>query len=282
MEWICPDRHGPLVRDEGRAHCRTCGARWERVGDVWENSLLAEPERFDPLAAGRLADLGEHFWVRGRRKLFAKILDRLAGEGRSAIDLGCGSGDLLPGLTARFDRVVGVDAWSHLLQRASEKATGVELVKADVGRVPLADGSFDLAATCDVIEHVEPAALLGEARRLVRTGGHLLVSAPAFPCLWSDVDVRAGHRLRYRRAVLDAELRAAGWEPIGSTHFQFLAFPAVWFSRRLGLGGPGGMERRPPRWMSELIAATNSVETSLLARFELPFGSSLIAWARAV
>ena len=60
---------------------------------------------------------------------------------------------------------------------------------------------------------------------------------------------------------------------------QFLLFPAMVLSRRL-LGSRGAtLERRPPRLLSRALARVNEVEVRLLGRRQLPFGSSLVAWA---
>ncbi|HSJ97524.1 MAG TPA: class I SAM-dependent methyltransferase, partial [Myxococcota bacterium] len=110
-------------------------------------------------------------------------------------------------------------------------------------------------------------------------GGHLLLSVPAFPSLWSPLDEAAGHRCRYRRAALERELRAGGWELRHATHYQALLFPLVWLARRLPSRAAVPLERRPPRWLGRALGAVDEVEVRLWANRRLPFGSSLIAVA---
>lgn len=183
---------------------------------------------------------------------------------------------------ARFSQVVAVDGHVRLLEASAVKAANAVLLNSDLCHVPLQDGQFDLVLACDVIEHVDPNALLAEARRLARPGGKLLLSVPAFPSLWSAMDERAGHRCRYRRRQLESELCVNGWQPMGFTHCQFLLFPVVFLSRRLGGRAGQTLERTPPRWLNRFLARINRFEARVLGDFSLPFGSSLIVWADAV
>lgn len=189
---------------------------------------------------------------------------------------------MLPFLASHFREVVAVDGHGTLLATARAGAPSASLIEADVLAPPLGSASFDLVAAFDVIEHVDPDALLGTARRLVRPDGRLLLSAPAFPSLWSAMDELAGHRCRYRLSMLRRELARNGWRLAGHTHYQCLLFPAMLLSRKLSGGTPASLERSPPAWLDHLLGTVNRLETALLGGLPLPFGSSLIAWATPV
>ena len=176
--------------------------------------------------------------------------------------------------------MVGVDAYPESLARARRRAPGAVLVQANVCCVPLAGGQFDLAVALDVLEHVEPAGLLAEARRLVAEGGRLLLTVPAFPSLWSPLDEAAGHRCRYRRSDLGRELEEHGWSVDHWTHYQALLFPILWLVRRSGLARLLTLERHPPGWVSRPLGLINSAEVRLWGRRRLRWGSSLVVLAR--
>jgi SAM-dependent methyltransferase len=177
---------------------------------------------------------------------------------------------------------VGVDAYDESLARARRNAPGAVLVQANVCRVPLAGEQFDLAVALDVLEHVEAAAFLAEARRLATVGGRLLLTVPAFPSLWSPLDEKAGHRCRYRRSDLGRELEEYGWSVVYWTHYQALLFPALWLVRRSGLARLLAFERHPPGWVSRPFGFVNAAEVRLWGRRRLRFGSSLVVLARRV
>jgi SAM-dependent methyltransferase len=89
-------------------------------------------------------------------------------DGRHVLDLGCGSSPY----RALFSRAASY-------ARADIAGTP-ELdftMDAETERVDAADGSFDVVVSSQVLEHVEsPRLYLAEACRLLRSGGHLLLS----------------------------------------------------------------------------------------------------------
>lgn len=283
------------MSDPASFRCRGCGAVSPAAGDTWRCACgegfdrrdgiwrvdQVEPEGFSAASREHLATFEEdHFWFESRERLLLALLGRQPPQ--RALDLGCGNGRFLAALAARGAEVTGVDAYAASLGRARGKAPAATLIAADVTRAPLPDASFDLVAALDVLEHVEPAGFLAEARRLLAPGGRLLLSVPAFASLWSERDRRAGHRLRYRRALLARELEAAGFAPERFTHYQFLLFPLVWLSRRLDARRELPLERRPPGFAGRLLGAINRCEVGLFAGRSLPWGSSLLALARPV
>ncbi len=242
------------------------------------------PTGFDAEAATRLRAMEPHFWMRGRRRLVERLLGRLVDASRNArqaVELGCGAGGLLLVLEQRFSRVIAVDAYAALLEQAALNSERTELLQADVTRTPLPDGEADLVMALDVIEHVDPDALLTEARRIAAPGGVLLLSVPAAPALWSRMDELAGHRCRYMRSQLADELARNGWTLLGFTHYQCLLFPLVWLSNMLGKRADPDFERRPPAWLDRFLGGINDLEIALFGAVSLPFGSSLFMWAEA-
>ncbi len=94
---------------------------------------------------------------------------------------------------------------------------------------------FDTVLCLNVLEYAaDAAALLGNLRRTLRPGGHLLVLAPQLPFLYGSLDDTLGHRLRFRRRELAELLRQEGFE-VGRVHqLNKVGVPAWWlFSRVL-------------------------------------------------
>ena len=89
------------------------------------------------------------------------------------LDVGCGEGELARHLPA--GGWVGVDASAEMLARAPEPHR-----QADATALPFPDGSFRSVALLYVLYNLpDPALVLGEARRALRSGGLVAVAAPS-------------------------------------------------------------------------------------------------------
>ena len=132
------------------------------------------------------------FWERRRdepahRELVERTADELctfvAPPGPVA-DLGCGPGAHARALARRGYVVTGLDGSPRMVEvargRAARDDLDVTYEVADVGaRLPFADGSLGGVLAVLVIQHLpDPASFIGEIRRCLRPGGHLLLTAP--------------------------------------------------------------------------------------------------------
>jgi ubiquinone/menaquinone biosynthesis C-methylase UbiE len=64
------------------------------------------------------------------------------------------------------------------LQTGTWDNTKLDIV-SDITNIPVADGAFDAVMCTEVLEHVpDPVAALKELNRVLRPGGHLLITAP--------------------------------------------------------------------------------------------------------
>src|SRR5829696_6962170 len=89
--------------------------------------------------------------------------------GRSVLDLGCGLGGYSRALAERGFDVRALDVVPDYVERA--RSIGVEAELYDGDTIPLGDGAVDTVMLLEVLEHLDdPAQLLGEARRVARTG----------------------------------------------------------------------------------------------------------------
>jgi SAM-dependent methyltransferase len=97
------------------------------------------------------------------------------------LDVGCGDGSAtsLTAERARGHRVVGLD-WSGSAIRMARRR-GLTLVRGDLGApgLPIAGASIDVVVMSELVEHlVDPDLGVSEALRVLRPGGHLLLSTP--------------------------------------------------------------------------------------------------------
>lgn len=171
--------------------------------------------------------LREAFLLDGLREAASR---QTAGEPLRVLDVGCGEGQLTAAIAQAGHAVVGVDVAEEPLRRAREQHPGLDVRLIDVdgdGDWPLADASFDAVWAGETIEHVaDTAALLSEARRVLRSGGSLLASTPAHGRLTmlalalssrrmdEHFDPRADHLRFYTRRTLQALLVDFGFERV--------------------------------------------------------------------
>lgn len=105
--------------------------------------------------------------------LYAVVAEVLAELGaRLVLDVGCADGVLCAALPPEGPRVVGLDRAAPLL-RAHPSPT----VQADATGLPLRGASVDAVTSLNVLYHLpDPLPALREARRVLRPGGHVVVS----------------------------------------------------------------------------------------------------------
>jgi SAM-dependent methyltransferase len=93
-----------------------------------------------------------------------------------------------------LDAGAGRGAYRELLSGFAENYVGMDLastqatnVLGDAQRLPFADESFDTVFCSQVLEHVpEPLLALSEFRRVLKVGGHLVLSAPHMSWLHNE------------------------------------------------------------------------------------------------
>jgi SAM-dependent methyltransferase len=143
----------------------------------------------------------EHFWSRAaegyeeafidpylpevRNPLCAALAEAAGPGDRTAADLGCGIGPLLPFLAQRFRRVLAVDFAEGMLARARERCRGlanVEFFHCDLTDLADLAGQVDVAVAVNSLVMPDLGRLeaaLRAARRALRKGGRLLGIVPA-------------------------------------------------------------------------------------------------------
>ncbi len=244
-----------------------------------------------------------HWWFLGRQAVLLSVLRATLPSGKLRLaEIGCGGGGLLAA-AAEFGDVVGVEASAEFL--AAARRRGLTVLPGSLpDRLPLDPGSCDGVLLFDVLEHIEDdRAALRAVGRVLRPGGLLICTAPAYQWLWSSHDEALGHRRRYTARGLSRVAREAGLHPLRATYFNtLLAFPIIvarllrrWRSAAVGAPRPlarPGLRRgypparpghdlvRPASWLNRLFARVFSWEASLLRWVDLPFGVSVLLVAR--
>lgn len=250
------------------------------------------PEYYAPLWAAE----DRHFWFRSRNSVLEQIVAAEVSTlppGYRVLEVGCGTGYVLRMLqrVCAGGLVIGVDLLHEGLMLARRRS-GARLVQGRIESPPFKE-HFDLVGIFDTLEHVaDDAAALHHLRALVKPGGALLVTVPAYQVLWSDFDVEAQHCRRYEPKMLNERLRAAGFTVEYLTPFMATLYPLARVGRLVSdlwrrQSSPAAassavleqLKIRPG--VNGLLSFALSQEARLVSRRrQLPMGTSLLALAR--
>lgn len=218
-----------------------------------------------------------HWWFRGRWAVVEALLARTElPEQPRILDAGCGTGGNLRRY-AKLGDATGVDPAAEAVRLCRER--GLESVEqAGLETLPFDDGSFDLIAATDVLEHIAAEhEALRELWRVAAPGAALLLTVPAYMWLWSEEDENLHHQRRYTRLRLRHAVEGAGWAPQLATYFNLVLLPAIVLARRLPrkAEGPAELERTPAALDGPLSLPMRLEARLIRAGLRLPAGVSV-------
>ena len=128
------------------------------------------------------------------------------------LDCGCADGGYTAALRAAgATSVTGVDPVEDRIAQAQERAqeqSGIKFLHASGDALPFPDDSFDGVLLNEVMEHVtDEVAVLHEIRRVLRSGGHLVIMSPS---RWFPFE---GHGMQVGDSVLHMPVPFLPWVP---------------------------------------------------------------------
>jgi SAM-dependent methyltransferase len=104
----------------------------------------------------------------------AWLSDDLAlGAGKTALDLGAGTGKFLPRLRATGAAVIAVEPVAAMRAQLAERNPGIEARAGSAEQIPLEDGSVDAVVCAQSFHWFATAEALAEIRRVLKPGGAL-------------------------------------------------------------------------------------------------------------
>jgi SAM-dependent methyltransferase len=290
----------PVEGARPSALCGGCGSRlargeWacvrcrlEAAGDDYVCMLdaSAPPTGYDASLFETLAALEPtSFWFRGRNKLILWAIDRWFPNGRSFLEVGCGTGYVLSAILGSWPdlEAVGAELFPEGLRVARRRLKGVPLAQMDARSLGV-EGAFDVVGAFDVLEHIDrDEEALKAMLTALRPGGGLVVTVPQHRWLWSEADEFAGHARRYTRRELTHKLLDAGFELLWTTSFLTLLLPVISASRLITRRRPYSLEREfgLPRSIDRLFERSLDLERAAMSRgVSFPAGGSLLVVAQ--
>ena len=151
------------------------------TSDAWASETVPAIET---VASDWLETQAQHPFI---QEVAQRSLELLAlAPGDRVLDVGCGTGVILPSLSERVGpggAVVGLDHSAALLEHARQRiaAHGVgdftEVIEGDANRLPFGDGSFDAVHAERLLMHLdEPDVAIREMVRVARPSGRVVVA----------------------------------------------------------------------------------------------------------
>lgn len=249
---------------------------------------LAADAGFKDAYFDELAQLeAKNFWFRSRNRLIQWALRRYFPRAQNFLEVGCGTGFVLSGVSSAFPRLKlgGSEISSVGLAHAARRVPGAQLCQMDARAIPFAD-EFDVLGAFDVLEHIhEDEAVLHQMYRAVRPGGGMLLTVPQHDFLWSRTDAHACHVRRYAAQDLAAKVDAAGFRVERMTSFVSLLLPLMMASRAWQ---PGADAQYDPLAELRIGSVANALLEKIMdaerlairAGLNFPAGGSLLLVAR--
>ncbi len=138
--------------------------------------------------------------------------------GSRLLDVGCGSGRFMDQMRSLGWTTAGVEVDAVAASHARH-AFGLDVREGTLHDAGFADASFDVVTLSHVIEHVaDPVGLLRECLRVLRPGGHMVVTTPnsaslghrLFGAAWRGLEPPR-HLAIFSRTTLEACAAQAGF-----------------------------------------------------------------------
>ena len=225
------------------------------------------------------------WWYIARRKLLRDAVVQAVRGKREAriLDLGCTA--QLEFADSPYMRVLNVH--SSLPVLAFQQIEGCQhLLCTSAEELALASNSFDAIVSGDILQSVtDDLAALRELRRVLKDGGLLCLTVPAYPSLWGEDDEARGHRRRYTASELRRKLNNCGFEISRVSYLVATGLlPSILGRVGKNIFKKSIVRRRAsaetPGWTNAGMVMLLDCERQLIRYINLPFGTRLVCWAR--
>jgi SAM-dependent methyltransferase len=242
----------------------------------------------NPAEYARMYELEDwYWWFVARRAAAAGFVRDYAPPDRPLriLDAGCGTGGMLDLYRTWHDAAAtGVDLSPEALHFCRERAHH-RVAAADLTLLPFRSGSFDVVTALDVLEHVrDDHRAIGEISRVLRPGGILVASVPAYQFLWGPHDEALHHYRRYAGGEFRELVNSTGLRVEKQTYLLTALFPVAAAARLAARGretpaGGASLPKVPPI-LNRALIGFQAAELALARTCGLPFGLSVLAVAR--
>jgi len=242
-------------------------------------------------ALQELHDLESTYWWHvGRLSIIEKQIQKITRSNKKLesgkpkiLNIGSGTGGTLP-ILEKFGMVHNVDTSKEALRFLEMSGYKGTLVKGL--ELPFKDNTFDVVTALDVLEHIEKDhTALTEWFRVLKPGGSMLLTVPAYQWLWSQHDVINNHHRRYLKKNLRALIKKAGFSIDKASYAIVFSFPIV-----AGFRIMSKLSKQKPEDYSSFVKIRPSInklfinflklEAQTQKQINFPLGTSILVVAK--
>jgi ubiquinone/menaquinone biosynthesis C-methylase UbiE len=231
---------------------------------------------YKDLQAGNSSD---YFWFKGKTDLIHTFMKKKC-KGKTdlkILNIGVGTGDDLKMLN-HFGKNYCIDVDEQALNYI-DPSLCEEKRTADACALPYEDNMFDVVISCDCFEHInDDKKAVSEVHRVLKPGGILLFTVPAFQSLYSSHDKALLHFRRYNKRTIRETMA-----PFSSKKFYFwntLLFPPAALTRIIRKNAEPKVDNpQMGKFMNSILYRILKVDNFLIGKnISLPAGLSLVGY----
>lgn len=235
---------------------------------------------------GKMAEMEDHYWWHvGRVSIIRRMLRLFLPRHpfTTILNIGSGTGGTIP-MLSKFGKVTNVDTSPLAIQYLQNRGITDAMLIHD-STLPFDNSSFDVAVAFDVLEHIKnDSTAIQEWHRVLKPGGRLVITVPAYQWLWSGHDETLHHFRRYTASGLHQLLNINHFQVIKKTYAIVFSFPLIvgfrlfqsMFSRR----SQSSSYVILPKPINTFLTLILKLEGLVLQLFNMPFGTSVLIVAQ--
>jgi 2-polyprenyl-3-methyl-5-hydroxy-6-metoxy-1,4-benzoquinol methylase len=219
-----------------------------------------------------------HWWWRAREAiLIDELLQRMPKkQDLSILDVGCGDALFFDHLR-QLGNVEGVESDPELVDPRGPDRSRITVAPFDSSFQP--GKHYDLVLMLDVLEHLDaPEEALRHGLSLLKPGGIMVITVPAFMVLWTRHDCLNKHRTRFTKQSFGRLVKSSGMRVLVSRYF-FVWLSAAKLATRIVeaiFSAKPSVPKIPPPFINGLLYRISRGEEKLFRKLWVPIGSSLL------
>jgi SAM-dependent methyltransferase len=213
------------------------------------------------------------WWGRARMEILHGCMNRVVSRNMNILEIGAGFGRMTSMLSG-FGSVKAIEPYAEAASYL-QNDLGIETY---CGTMESYAGTeqFDLVTCFDALEHVaDDEKALSKMEALVKDGGFLILSVPAYMFLWNRHDEVNHHYRRYNRKELLRKLPGS-LVVRKASYFNTLLFPIAILDRLVLARNRKSYSLDPNKSINGILYRVFSIEKSILRFTDLPFGVSIL------